>query len=166
MPLFLKVTDTGDVVGNYRGKEAPTQEGYIFVEVSEEIGQSVQGFNHAKDGPLRWRWDGGKVVEIPDPRFPVRVTQTPNPGLVGQSLAITLEVLNDLGNIRTGLNRDDVTILYRDQEGRRRRARLSIVGGVASKELTPTTSGEIELQSDRTQVRFIGDNPVVIDEAW
>ena len=56
-----------------------------------------------QSGPRRWRWDGGPV-EIPDPRFPVRVTQTPKPGLVGQPLTIKLEVLNGAGNVKTNLN--------------------------------------------------------------
>ena len=115
-------------------------------------------------GPKRWRWDGGPV-EIPDPRFPVRVTQTPNPGSVGQSLTVKLEVLNAAGNVRTGIN-TTATVELLDQNGRSRRVRVNIVAGVAERIFSPSESGEIELVSDRDQVSFQGDNPVVIDDAW
>ena len=118
-----------------------------------------------KTGPIRWRWDGTTAEEIPDPRFPVRVTQTPNPGLVGQSLTVRLEVLNSSGNVRTGLN-TTATVQLLNQDDRLRRVAVNIVAGVAERTFTPSESGELELVSDRDQVLFQGDNPVVIDEAW
>ncbi len=118
-----------------------------------------------KTGPFRWRWDGTAPEEIPDPRFPVRVTQTPNPGLVGQPLTVRLEVLNAAGNVRTGVN-TTVTVQLLNQDGRLRRVALTVVAGVAERTFNPTNSGELELRSDEDQVIFEGDNPVVIDEAW
>ena len=118
-----------------------------------------------QSGPLRWRWDGIQPVEIPDPRFPVRVTQTPNPGLIRQTLTVKLEVLNAAGNVRTGVN-TTATVQLLDQNGRSRRVRVNIVAGVAERTFTPNESGELELLSDADQVVFQGDNPVVIDEAW
>ena len=129
------------------------------------------------DGPLRWRWNGAQpwtpyafgdaadLVEIPDPRFPVRVTQTPNPGLVGQSLTVRLEVLNAAGNVRTGVN-TTATVQLLNQDGRLRRVAVNIVAGIAERTFTPSDSGEVALLSDADQVVFQGDNPVVIDEAW
>ena len=118
-----------------------------------------------KSGPPRWKWDGTTAEEIPDPRFPVRVTQTPNPGLVGQPLTVRLEVLDAAGNVRTSLN-TTATIQLLNQDGRLRRVSLTVVAGVAERTFNPTDSGELQLLSDEDQVVFQGDNPVVIDEAW
>ncbi len=117
-----------------------------------------------QSGPFRWRWVGTAPQEIPDPRFPVRVIQTPNPGLVGQPLTVRLEVLNGAGNVRINLRTTATVQLLQDK--RLRRVAVNVVSGVAERTFTPSESGELELLSDRDQVVFQGDNPVVIDEAW
>ena len=175
--LFLRVSQpSGEIVGWQRtpALEVPPPPSGLTHEVvpvdqfevplDPLVVAAMAEPNWPQGGPTRWRWDGGPV-EIPDPRFPVRVTQTPNPGSVGQSLTVKLEVLNASGNVRTNLN-TTTTVEYVDQNGRLRRAVLTVVAGVAERTFSPSESGEIELVSDRDQVSFQGDNPVVIDEAW
>lgn len=178
-------TPTVDEQGRTLGLTPPKpEENFVAVTIDEKgipvdplFLAVVRGLRWPNSGPLRWRWNGAQpwtpyafgdaadLVEIPDPRFPVRVTQTPNPGLVGQALTVRLEVLNAAGNVRTNLN-TTATVKLLDQNGRGRRAAVNIVSGVAERTFIPSESGEIELISDVDQVVFQGDNPVVIDEAW
>ena len=176
--LFLRVSQpSGEIVGWQRtgADEAPPPPAGVTHEVvpvdefevptDPLVVAAIAEQSWPQSGPFRWRWDGTKPVEIPDPRFPVRVTQTPNPGLVGQGLTVRLEVLNGAGNVRTNLN-TTATVQLTDQNGRRRRVAVNIVAGVAERTFTPSDSGQLELVSDRDRVVFQGDNPVVIDEAW
>ena len=174
--LFLRVS-SGLIVGWQRTPapnppDPPSGIDHVVIPVDEfevPIDLAVVAYmaepSWPEGGPFRWRWDGTTAEEIPDPRFPVRMTQTPNPGLVGQALTVRLEVLDTADNVRTGIN-TTVTVQLLNQNGRLRRAAVNIVAGVAERVFTPNESGEIELVSDREQVIFQGDNPVVIDEAW
>lgn len=176
--LFLRVSQpSGEIVGWQRTPAAtppdpPAGVTHEVIAVDEFevptdplVAAAIAEPSWPKSGPFRWRWVGTAPEEIPDPRFPVRVTQTPNPGLVGQALTVRLEVLNAGGNVRNGLNTTATLQLF-DQNKRLRRVAVNIVAGVAERTFTPSESGEIELMSDRDQVVFQGDNPVVIDEAW
>ena len=176
--LFLRVAQpSGEIVGWQRTPAAvppdpPAGVAHEVIPVDEfEVATdplvvaAMANPSWPQSGPFRWRWDGTAPVEIPDPRFPVRVTQTPNPGLVGQPLTVKLEVLKPNGDVRTNLNRQ-ATVQLLNQDGRLRRVAVNIVAGVAERTFTPGESGELELVSNRDQVVFQGDNPVVIDEAW
>ena len=170
--LFFRVQQpNGEIVGWQRtpADVPPAPPAGVTHEVVDEsdplVIQAMAEPSWPDSGPTRWRWDGTQPVEVADPRFPVRVTQSPNPGLVGQGLTVTLEVLNAAGDVRTGINRQ-ATVQVVDQNGRLRRARLNIVAGVATRTFTPAESGELELVSDIDQVVFQGDNPVLVDEAW
>ncbi len=176
--LFLRVSQpSGEIVGWQRTPAAippdpPAGVTHEVIAVDEFevptdplVVAALANPSWPKSGPFRWRWVGTAPEEIPDPRFPVQVTQTPNPGLVGQALTVKLEVLNGAGNVRTNLN-TTATVQLTDQNRRLRRVAVNIVAGVAERSFTPNESGEIELLSDEAQVVFQGDNPVVIDEAW
>ena len=176
--LFLRVSQpSGEIVGWQRTPAAtppdpPSGVTHEVIPVDEFevptdplVVAAMADPSWPQNGPIRWRWDGTTAEELPDPRFPVRITQTPNPGLTGQSLTVKLEVLKADGNVRTNLNTTTTVQLF-DQNKRLRRVAVNIVAGVAERTFTPNESGEIELVSDRDQVVFQGDNPVVIDEAW
>ena len=173
--LFLRVS-SGVIVGWQRlappGPPDPWGKGLVEVPVDEFevpvdplVEAAMAGPRWPDNGPSRWRWNGTTAVEIPDPRFPVRVTQTPNPGLVSQPLTVKLEVLKSNGDVRTNLN-TTATVQLLNQDGRLRRVAVNIVAGVAERTFTPNESGELELVSNRDQVVFQGDNPILVDEAW
>jgi hypothetical protein len=164
---FLKTDAENIVRGVYTGKTPPDDE-FTYVAVPDDFlrGQDSSFPTHIDGGPLRWSWDGDNLVEIPDPRQLVRIVQTPNPGLVGTELTIRLELLNAQGTIRTGVSRKDVVISFRNPDRRERRGRLDVVSGIATRTFIPGESGDITLVSDRTNVRFIGDNPIVVEEDW
>ncbi len=169
--FFLRVNASTEVVGWQRTHDSvapPAPSGLSHVVIDEtlaEVQAYLQNPAHPDNGPPRWEWNGSNVVDTPDPRIRVRVTQTPNPGVTGVALEVKLEVIDGSDQVRTGVNRTD-TVSYLNQNGLRRRASVSVAAGVATRTFTPSESGELRLVSDRDNVRFVGDNPVVIDEAW
>ncbi len=169
--FFLRVNASTEVVGWQRTHDSvapPAPSGLSHVVIDEdlaEVREYLANPAHPDNGPTRWEWDGSNLVDTVDPRIRVRVTQTPNPGVTGVSLEIKLEVIDGSDQVMTGVNRTD-TVSYIDQDGRERRASVTVVAGVAIRTFTPSKSGAIKLTSDRVNIRIVGNNPVVIDEAW
>ena len=171
MTFFLRVDTTTDIVGWQRTHDTvapppPTGISHVVIdETLSEVQDYLQNPVHTQGGPPRWSWNGTNIVETVDPRNRVRITQTPNPGLVGQQLTVTLEVVDDQDQVRTNVNRTD-TVQYADVNDRLRRAAVTVVAGVAARSFTPSESGAMRLVTDRDNILFVGDNPVVIDEVW